>query len=316
MGADPQQAWASACAPTPTLLRRERESKAIPSMHRRHLLTLPLLALALAGQARAATPRRVVSLGGVVTEIVHALGADERLVGVDQSSLYPPEARALPQVGYFRSFAVEGVLSLRPDLVLASEQSGPPHALEQLRAAGVPVVLVASSPKVGALESAIDAVAAALALDADGLARARRLHEALEEAVRPVSHGGKPPRVLILSSHTGRLQAAGQGSAPDALLTLAGGANAFGQPGYKAVSAETVAAARPEAILTSTLSIKAAGGLAGFAAQPGIAMTPAGREKRIIVLDDLLLLGFGPRLPQALAQVRAGLFDAPARHAS
>ncbi len=281
-------------------------------VQRRLLLAWPLLALGTG--ARAAAPRRVVSLGGVVTEIVHALGADDRLVGVDQSSLYPPAARALPQVGYFRSFAVEGVLSLRPDLVLASDQAGPPHALEQLRAAGVPVVLVASSPNVPALETGIDAVAAALALDADGLARARGLRRELDEAVRLVAPAGKPPRVLILSSHTGRLQAAGQGSAPDALLGLAGGLNAFGQPGYKAISAEAVAAARPDAILTSTLSIEAAGGLAVFAAQPGIAMTPAAQGGRIVVLDDLLLLGFGPRLPQALAQVRAGLFGgAPAR---
>ncbi|QEA12838.1 heme/hemin ABC transporter substrate-binding protein [Comamonas flocculans] len=283
-------------------------------LRRRLLLATPLLALG-AG-ARAAQAQRVVSLGGVVTEIVHALGADERLVGVDQSSLYPPAARALPQVGYFRSFAVEGVLSLRPDLVLASEQAGPPHALEQLRAAGVAVVLVASSPKVSALESAIDTVAATLRLNAEGQARARRLRQQLDEAARPVAHDGAPPRVLILSSHTGRLQAAGAGSAPDALLTLAGGANAFGQPGYKAISAEAVAAAQPDAILTSTLSIDAAGGLAGFTAQPGIAMTPAAQSGRIIVLDDLLLLGFGPRLPLALAQVRSGLFGPAARGAA
>ncbi|MCZ2104355.1 MAG: ABC transporter substrate-binding protein [Comamonadaceae bacterium] len=278
-------------------------------MRRRHLLAASLLAAA-AGGARAAVPRRVVSLGGVVTEIVHALGADDRLVGVDQSSLYPPAARELPQVGYFRGFAVEGVLSLRPDLVLASDQAGPPEALAQLRAVGLPVVSIPSAPNVPALEQGIDAVATALALDAEGLSRARSLRQQLDDAARPVAHAGQPPRVLILSSHTGRLQAAGAGSAPHALLTLAGGVNAFTQPGYKAVSAEAVAAARPDVILTSTLSIEAAGDVRAFAAQPGIALTPAGRDGRIIVLDDLLLLGFGPRLPQALAQVRAGLFGA------
>lgn len=280
------------------------------TMHRRHLLAWPLLAVGL-GVRAAPAPRRVVSLGGVVTEIVHALGAEDQLVGVDQSSLYPPSARTLPQVGYFRGFAVEGVLSLRPDLVLASDQAGPPEALAQLRAIGVPLVLVASAPNVKALEQGIDTVADALALDAEGQARARELRQRLDEAVRPVAHA-VPPRVLILSSHTGRLQAAGGGSAPDALLHLAGGVNAFTQRGYKPVSAEAVAAARPDVILTSTLSVQAAGDVRAFAAQPGIALTPAGRDGRIIVLDDLLLLGFGPRLPQALAQVRAELFGAPA----
>lgn len=282
------------------------------SLSRRRCLAWSLLAAWPA--AHAATPQRVVCLGGSITEIVYALGAEDRLVGVDQSSLYPPAARALPQVGYFRSFAVEGVLSLRPDLVLASDQSGPPHALVQLRAAGVTVQQVASQPSVTALEQAIDAVADALALDAAGQRRARALRRRLlDAAVQPVVHAGPPPRVLVLSSHTGRLQAAGQGSAPDALLALAGGVNALPTlRGYKAVSAEAVAAARPDAILTSTLSVDAAGSLAAFADQPGVAMTPAGQARRIIVLEDLLLLGFGPRLPQALAQLRAGLFDAQA----
>lgn len=280
-------------------------------MRRRQLLSCWVLAVLVPGAGASTPPRRVVSLGGVVTEIVHALGADGYLVGVDRSSLYPAAARALPQVGYFRSFAVEGVLSLRPDLVLASDQSGPPHAVEQLRAAGVPVVLVDSSPTVGALEAAIDTVAEALALGADGRQRALRLRRELDAAVRQPAPVGPAPRVLILSSHTGRLQAAGAGTAPAALLMLAGGVNAFDRGGYKAVSAEAVVAARPDAIVTSLLSIDAAGGLPAFAAQPGIAATPAAREGRVVVLDDLLLLGFGPRLPQALAQLRAGLRAPP-----
>lgn len=260
-------------------------------------------------------PQRVVSLGGVVSEIVHALGADARLVGVDASSLYPPEFSALPQVGYFRGFAVEGVLSRRPDLVLASDQAGPPQALQQLRAAGVPVVQVPSAPSLSALLQGVDTVAQALVLGEAGQARAQQLRQRLEAAAQPVTHTGAPPRVLILSSHTGRLQAAGAGSAAHALLTLAGAVNALPDlQGYKAVSAEMVAAARPDVILTSPLSLQAENGLAGFAAQPGIALTPAARQGRVVVLDDLLLLGFGPRLPQALEQLRAGLFE-PAQHA-
>jgi iron complex transport system substrate-binding protein len=212
------------------------------------------------------------------------------------------------------AFAVEGVLSLRPDLVLASDQAGPPHALDQLRGGGVPVARIASTPTVPVLEQGIAAVAAALALGAEGLASARQLRHSLEEAARPRPPAGAPPRVLVLSSHTGRLQAAGRGTAADALLTLAGGVNAFaGERGYKGVSAEAVAAAQPDAIVTSPLSVDAAGSVAAFAARPGIAMTPAARHGRIIVLDDLLLLGFGPRLPQALAELRAGLFGASAR---
>ncbi len=273
-------------------------------------VSLVSVGVAQASEGVAVVPQRVVSLGGIVTEIVHALGADQRLVGVDQSSMYPPEARALPQVGYFRGFAVEGVLSRQPDLVLASDQAGPPQALAQLRAAGVPVVAVASQPNLTALLQGIDTVAQALVLDEEGQARAQALRQRLQEAAQPVAHDGPAPKVLILSSHTGRMQAAGAETAANAVLTLAGGANALPSlQGYKAISAEAVAAAQPDVILTSPLSLDAERGVAGFAAQPGIASTPAARNGRIVVMDDLLLLGFGPRLPLALEQLRAGLFD-------
>jgi ABC-type hemin transport system substrate-binding protein len=71
---------------------------------------------------------RIVSVGGAVTEIVYRLGAAEHLVGVDTSSTYPAAATQLPQVGYQRMLSVEGVLSLRPTLVLLSVEAGPPDA--------------------------------------------------------------------------------------------------------------------------------------------------------------------------------------------
>ncbi|MFN3415468.1 MAG: hemin ABC transporter substrate-binding protein [Caldimonas sp.] len=264
-----------------------------------------LLVWVMAGaRAAAAGPARVVSLGGVVTEIVHALGADALLVGVDQSSQYPPSMRTLPQVGYYRNFSVEGVASLRPDLVLASEHAGPPAALEQLRRLGLRLVVVPAGATLEALEARIQGVAQALGRGEQGRALAadivRQVH-----ALAPLP---ARPRVLLLSSHTGRLQAAGRDTAADALLALAGAINVFhAHSSFKPVSAETVSALQPEVIVTTESSVAAAGSLERFAAQPGIAGTPAARQRRIVVMDDLLLLGFGPRLPQALQRLRAGM---------
>ncbi len=84
-------------------------------------------ALSLAGAAQAAS--RVVTLGGNVTEIVYALGAEGSLVCDDQTSLYPAAATRLPQVGYLRTLAAEGVLSCKPDLILASADAGPAVAM-------------------------------------------------------------------------------------------------------------------------------------------------------------------------------------------
>ena len=84
------------------------------------------------GWGFAADPaRRIVSVGGALTETLYALGAMADLVGVDTTSLYPEAARRLPSVGYARSLSAEGVLSLRPTLIVASEDAGPPAVLRQ-----------------------------------------------------------------------------------------------------------------------------------------------------------------------------------------
>lgn len=270
----------------------------------RRCVSTVLLALGLM-QAVAAQPQRVVSLGGVVTEIVHALGAEALLVGVDQSSQFPDAVRRLPQVGYYRQFSVEGVASLRPDLVIASEHAGPPAALDQLRRLGLRVVVVPAGATLDALEARIVQTAQALERPAQGHALAARIREQVRALAPPPD---PRPRVLLLSSHTGRLQAAGRDTAADALLALAGGTNVFAaQTSFKPVSAETVASLRPEVIVTTESAVKAAGNLDAFMVQPGIATTPAARQRRVVVMDDLLLLGFGPRLPAAVTQLRAGM---------
>jgi iron complex transport system substrate-binding protein len=254
--------------------------------------------------AQAAAPARVVGLGGPVTEIVYALGAGDRLVGADASSIYPPEALQLPKVGYYRSFSIEGVASLKPDLVLASDQSGPPQALEQLRKLGSKVVQLPSEPTLAALDQRIMGVARALEIEARGAALVRALHAELQA----VASGGRKPRVLVISSHTGKLQGAGDDTAAAAMLKLLGATNVLAsQQGYKPLSAEAALALRPEVIVTGSMSVAASGSLEAFLAQPGLAATPAAKNRRVVVLEDLLLLGFGPRLPQALRQLEAGM---------
>lgn len=263
-----------------------------------------LLLLCSAPLAQAAAPARVVGLGGAVTEIVYALGAGDRLVGADASSIYPPEALKLPKVGYYRSFSIEGVASLKPDLVLASDQSGPPQALEQLGKLGSKVVQLPSEPTLAALDQRIMGVARALEIEARGTALVRKIHAELQ-AVQP---GARKPRVLLISSHTGKLQGAGDDTAGAAMLKLIGATNVLAsQQGYKPLSAEAAVALRPDVIVTGNMSVDASGGVDAFLAQPGLAATPAAKGRRVIVLEDLLLLGFGPRLPEALRQLEAGI---------
>jgi len=273
------------------------------SMNRRAVLAAALV-LSVAGAHAAAPARRIVSLGGVVTEIVFSLGAGDRVVGVDESSIYPAAAHKLPKVGYYRGFSIEGVASLNPDVVLASDQAGPPEALEQLRRLGKTVVMLPSAPTVDALAARIDGVATALGEKAAGDQLVARIRE--QVAAATTSPGGQ--NVLLVSSRAGKLEGAGRETAADAVLRLAGARNVLaGERGYKALSAEGAVSLKPEVIVTTTMSVGAAGGLDAFLAQPGIAVTPAAKARRVVVMDDLLLLGFGPRLPEALKALQDGL---------
>ncbi len=164
--------------------------------------------------------------------------------------------------------------------------------------------MVPSEPTLDALDKRIRSVAAALDVAARGEALVNRIHAELRD-VHPAARG---QRVLLVSSHTGKMLAAGDGTAAAAMLRLIGADNVPAtQTGYKPFSAEAAAALRPDVIVTTTLSVNASGGLDAFLAQAGLNVTPAARARRVVVMDDLLLLGFGPRLPEALRQLSAGL---------
>ena len=261
--------------------------------------------------AQAAPPARVVTLGGSVTEIVYGRGQGDRLVGDDQSSLYPEAATKLPRVGYYRAVPVEGVLALKPDLVLASEQAGPPEALKRLGEVGVRVVSVPDAPSVDSLKARIRAVAGALDVAPAG---ERMVQEVTRELDKAEALPATRARALLLINRNGAPQGAGHGTAAAEVMHLAGLANVLdGQQGYKPLSPEAIGALAPDLIIVTRESLQASGGLEGFARLPGIAVTQAAAKQRIIVMDDLLILGLGPRLPQALTQLKQEAAHAMAR---
>jgi len=265
-------------------------------------------ALALLGSVAVAEPR-VIAVGGAVAEIVSALGAGETLVGVDTTSTYPPALRVLPKVGYLRNLPAEGALSLRPDLVVASAEAGPPLALQRWREAGVAVRLI---------EDPLDGEAAARRILAIGelLGRAeagRALAEGLRRDLAGLERwraavAGRPRALFLLSVGQGPMLTGGRGTPADAMIRLAGGRNAAeGIEGYKPIAPEAALAMAPEVVVTTDRTVSLSGGAEAMLALPAVAATPAGRERRLVALDALYLLGFGPRLPQALKELGAAL---------
>lgn len=283
-------------------------------MQRRSFLTtlgsLASLAAMSLGCTRAATSsaagERIVSLGGALTELVYALGLGERLVGVDSSSVWPESARALPQVGYQRKISAEGVIALAPSLVLHSDAAGPASALARLREAGIPLAEFADPRDVAGARARIEALASRL----DRVERGRELIDALdaELARLPEVADEQRPRVLFLYARgADTLLVAGRSTAAAAMIELAGGRNALELDDFRPLSAEAVLAAAPELLLVTSRGLDSVGGSAGLLALPGIAQTPAGRNARILALDDLALLGFGPRTGGTLHELAAAL---------
>lgn len=266
-----------------------------------------LTALCLSGVAQAAPGNRVVSLGGDITEIVYALGAGEHLVCDDQTSLYPAAAATLPQVGYLRTLAAEGVLSCKPDLILASGDAGPTAAMAELQASGVKIVPVTNAHSPDAVPVKIATVAEALGLKEKGADLIARYRTDLATARAEGSMKTRPRALFLMVQGAGGAMAAGHGSAADAMLTLAGAENVAGFEGYKPLTAESAVALHPDVIIVGAHGAEALGGVEALRKRPEITLTPAARSGHVVAIDEMLLLGFGLRLPEALTTLREAL---------
>ncbi len=250
-----------------------------------------------------ASEQRIVSVGGAITEIVWALGLGPQVVAVDTSSIYPAQVAQLPKVGYQRTLSPEGIIAMQPTIVVASAEAGPASALEALRNVGIRVVI---APEARTVETAIKRIER-IGEELGAVERAGQLATAMRTEVGAVSKpttDAAPPRIVfVLSRGKGSPIVAGNDTAAAAIITIAGGVNAITEfNGYKPLSPEAAATLGPDVLLTTTRIIDEAGGRDAFLSQPNIA--PLMQKARLVVMDDLLLLGFGPRLGQALAELR------------
>lgn len=285
----------------------------MPGLISRRASLVQLSALALsstAPHARAAKTRRMVSIGGALTEIVFALRAESDLVGVDTTSLFPASAQKLPSVGYARSLSTEGVLALAPTHVIATEDAGPPAVLRQLSSTGIVVSILRADHRYEGLLERIKQVGALTGRTAQASALQQSVQKDWDHTRAKVSRPrASPARVLFVLTHApGQVLVAGTDTSAHAMLAYAGASNAIvGFSGYKPLTPEAVIAAQPDVILLSDQGLHSSGGIAGILQLPGLSQTPAGKQRRVLSMETMLLLGFGPRLPLAVATLAASL---------
>ncbi|MDN5871709.1 MAG: ABC transporter substrate-binding protein [Nitrococcus sp.] len=265
-----------------------------------------LILLLAAGSAHAAASpdtARVVVAGGGLTETLYALGVQNQIVGVDTTSTWPPAARAKPQVGYMRALAVEGILSLSPTLVLTTDEAGPARALALVEAAGVAVHRLPAPRSANDVKRTIRALARMFDREQRGKTLIAELTTSLRKARQLIQRYRDHPRVLFVLGANAQLLAGGRDTAADAMIRLAGGRNAVSYVGYKPLTPEAAVSLAPQVILTVDYVIEEVGGRQALLAQPALALTPAARSDRVVVMSSLRLLGFGPRLGATVAKL-------------
>ena len=262
-------------------------------------------------------PSRIVSIGGAITEILYALGLDDRIAGVDATSLYPPAAlRDKPNVGYMRQLSAEGVLGLNPSVVFAMQGSGPAETMGVLEAAKVPMVLVPETFSEQGLLDKIKLVGHAMGIDARAACLTAAVSQDLAQLRELRAKVTKPVRVMfVMSLLNGRAMVAGRHTAANEIINLSGAVNAIdGYDGYKMINDEAIVAARPDVVLSIQRSRDTLEAAAVYA-HPAFAMTPVPANKAFISMEGLYLLGFGPRTAAAARDLSAKLYPSLAPQA-
>ena len=271
----------------------------------RHLLTIAVLLLTSMQSVKAEpAPQRVVVAGGSITEIIYALGEQQRIAGVDSTSIFPLAATEKPQIGYVRKINVEGVLSLNPDLLLGEADTGPEKVVKQLQQTGLKSHLFSDHDNLAGVEEKIAKVAELLGVSAKGQTLIDTIQadrQALSHLLKQVEH--QPKVLFVLSLRGGQPIVAGKGTSADEVITAAGGiniaANHFNN--WKPLSTEAAIAMNPDVIISM--------GRHGEDNTPDLSQVPhfqfsnAVKNDQVIVLDGVYLLSMSPRTPQAVVEL-------------
>jgi iron complex transport system substrate-binding protein len=250
---------------------------------------------------------RILPLWGNLNEMVFALGLGDNVVGRDVAAQFPG-TEDLPVVTNGHDVSAEAALSLEPTVVFAQEDTGPPEALDQIRDAGVPVVVLDMPGSVDDIWPRIRTVAAALGVPDAGEELIERTQAEIDEARAPIPEGDAP-RVafLYLRGSAGVYLLGGPGSGADSMIEAAGGEDAGTALGlgksFTPLTSEALVEAAPDVLLLTDSGLESVGGIGALLEMPGISQTPAARDRRVVTVDDGVLYSFGSRTPQAIAEL-------------
>ena len=245
---------------------------------------------------------RIVSLSKHLTEFTFALGKGHNIIGVDWSSTYPDSAKLIKPVGYHRALNPEGIISLTPDMVMHSNDIGPETVLPQIQKAGLNCKAFGNANTIDSAKMLLKELGTFFGVGAKadslcnvmdaGIVNASNILKAVKIKDTPsvmIIHFGRASNVFFVMS--------GRKGVGDKLIQMAGAKVAhYDAKGARQISAEAIAEANPDIIIATDFGYDQMGSMDKFiAGVPGVALTKAGKNKRVVRFEEHDLTYYGPR---------------------
>ncbi|HEX3667080.1 MAG TPA: ABC transporter substrate-binding protein [Rhizomicrobium sp.] len=275
-------------------------------------LAAPLLAAAVAFTAGAAGDPppgdRVVCVSKQINEFIYDIGAENHLIARDLTSIYPPAIRTLPNVGYHRALSAEGIVSLRPSILLTDGNVGPNEVLDRVRSVGIPVVTMDPGETLDSAEALMQRLGDYFGRHDASAQLVAGWKRDMAQTVANADRSAPAKRPSVLFIHFGQIANDYLGLAPkgpaEQILEWAGGRNALTAGNRMTrLTPEVIAGAQPDVIIATDVGFDRYGSAEKFAAMPGVALTPAGRHLRIYRIDETEIMYFSPRTPAAVTKI-------------
>lgn len=272
-------------------------------------LLVPLFILAFTPSVLADGATRIVSVGGAITETIFALNQQDRLVGSDTTSYFPKAAADMPKVGYQRALSTEGILSLKPELIIATDEAGPPPVIHQLKAAGVQLSLLKAPRTMADIKANITDIGKLLQAEDAAIALNTKIDLTLAKLAQIKAASPEKVRVMFVMNHgNGAPMVAGRETAANSIIELSGAENVVKDyDRYKPLTPEAAVSYAPDVIIVSNMTLEQLGGKSKLFDLPGLGLTPAAKGEHVVSMDALLLLGFGPRTADAAIELHQKL---------
>ncbi len=244
---------------------------------------------------------RIVCVSKQLNEMIFELGKGHDIVAVDLSSTYPDSAKLLPNVGYHRMLSAEGIISMKPDLVLHDNDMGPANVLPQLEKSGLKIKSFTGGRTIDSTKLMLKQLADYFGVPEKADSLNKKLDVDLQKATNALHliNIKDTPSVMIIQfgrATNSFFVMSGRSGVADKMIALAGGKPShYDAKGARQLSAEAMATANPDIIIATDYGFDKMGGAENFKTVPGVALTNAAKNNRIYRFEEHDIVYFGPR---------------------